>query len=324
MSFQDDSTSAVTPLLTKYNVSSVVISPQGGTAFTVSAPVPPPPPSPTFQIGWNLGGLWATNSRIDDTGFNIQQLLLDMAPLGNGRIIRAWGTCPLVGTIPDSQFTQTRVQAAAGLKVIYVWNTQNNGGNIPTQAQVTAHFNSWPTAANSGVWACELVNEHDNSQYLNQTSTSVAELAMLFMTAGPILKSKGYVVIGSNALSSFGYYQDGSMKPALKPQYIDYIGRHGYANTSAIAIANEAKVKAYGDGLGLGYCCTEAGLREANYVVELPKYWTAKKVMGGIHVGFTLYQISTSPTYGYQSQPYNIPNQTNAIYAAIKPVLGAA
>lgn len=320
--FQADTTTALLPLLAQYNLGSASVTPANGATFVVQAPPSPPPSAANFQIGFNIGGLWPTNSRIDDTGFSLSKLLVDMAPLGNGKILRAWGTCPLVGPIPDSQFTQTRIWATAGLQTIYVWNTQQNGKDIPTQAQVIAHFNSWPTAINSGVTFVELVNEHDNLQYLNQTPANLAGLGMLFATAGPILKAKGYAVIASNCLSSYGSYQDSHVKPSLTPKNVDYIGRHGYAGDAATATANVTKVKLFADSLGLGFCQTEAGLREANYVVELPKYWQAMQALGGIHIAFTLYQISTSPTYGYQNQPYTTPDQPSTLYAPLKAVLG--
>lgn len=324
--FQQDATGALTPLLAQYNLTSASVTTfPGGSVFTVSAPVPVStvPPTQSFQIGFNIGGLWPTNSRIDDTGFDMQKLLTDIAPLGNGNILRAWGTCPLIGAIPATQFTQTKTWAALGLRPIYVWNTQNNGLAIPSAADIATHFNSWPLAKDSGVWAVELVNEHDNPQYLAQNSDTAPGLARLFSTAGPILKAKGYVVIASNCLSSFGAYQDSHVKPTLIKANVDYIGRHGYAQDAATATANVTKVFNYATSLGLGFCQTEAGLREANYVVELPKYWAAMKALGGIHVAFTLYQISTSPAYGYQNQPYSVQDVTTANYLPMKGVLGS-
>lgn len=321
--FQQDAIGVLSPLLAQYNLTSASVTPfPGGSTFSVSAPPPPTSPSKDFQIGWNAGGLWTTNSRMDDNTMSVPQYLMDVAPLGNGKILRSWWVNSITGVVNPSWFTTTQRWAAAGIHPLVVWNTQNNNKDIPTQAQITAHFNSWPTAAETGVWGVELVNEHDNLQYLNQTPANLAGLGMLFATAGPILKAKGYAVIASNCLSSYGSYQDSHVKPYLTPKNVDYIGRHGYAGDAATATANVTKVKLFADSLGLGFCQTEAGLREANYVVELPKYWQAMQALGGIHIAFTLYQISTSPTYGYQNQPYTTPDQPSTLYAPLKAVLG--
>lgn len=322
--FQADATSALLPLLAEYNLASVALAPSDNQPFNVVAPVVvTPPPAGAFDFGWNIGGMWATNSAITDAGFSITQLVSDMAAIGPGKYVRAWQTGPIQSAPDPSQFLQTIVWAKAGLKPIAVYNTQNNSPRCmcPTTAQIESYFNALPSSDATGIWGWELVNEHDYSAYYADTYQN---LTNLFTIASPILRSKGYKVIGSNCLSSVGMYQDGSLEAALKAGVVDYIGRHAYEQTASAALADHAKVKALADSYKVGYLCTEVGLKNANFAIELPKLWAGLQALGGIHIGFTLYQFSGNTTSNnFANNPFVSPGVKGPLFAAYASLLGA-
>lgn len=278
----------------------------------------PPAPSPDFDMGWNVGGGWTMNGAITDAVVDITTMQRDTLPLGGLRYLRAWLTCSTAAAPPVSQWVQSLKWAAAGVKVIAVWNTQTSPlrTKAPTVDQVKAFFNGLPLPAQTGVWAFELVNEHDYSAYFSDTP---AALAMIFNTAGPILRSKGYKVIGSNCLSSYGFYLDKGVKASLAN--VDFIGRHAYESTAVAALADYDKIKAYADQCGVGYMCTEVGLHSANWSVELPKLWAGLKQRQGTYIYFPLYNVP--PAKGGPNCPYLSPGVRNtSVYDAMVPVLG--
>lgn len=317
--FQIDATSALQPLLAQYGLKHVLVTPDGAAAFDVFPPNIPSLPA-GFHIGWNVGGTWPTNSAITDSAYSIPQLITDIAPFGSDRIVRVWQTGPITKAPDLSQFVQTQKLAAAGFKVIMVWNTENNGGKAPADFGAS-YFKGMPPASQTGIWAVELVNEHDSTQYFNDTPQN---LANIFKTSGPLCHALGYQVIGSNALESLGFYSNATVRNVLKGN-VDYIGRHAYELNGTDAIAAHVKVKALADSLGLGYISTETGLHKPrSYPQELQVMWAGLEKLGGIYCAFTLYKIANGqPTINdYACWPYDAPGVTNANFAAIKTGLG--
>lgn len=318
-----DVQSALGPVLLEYGLTSATVATASQTIL-VTAPVPTPLPL-GFDYGFNIGGSWATASAINDPNLYLPQLMTDIASLGTGRYVRAWQTGSIQTAPADSQFTQTRLWAAQGLKPVAVFNTQNNNPRCmaPTTSQLQAYFNGVPSAANTGIYAWELVNEADYTAYYADTD---ANLANIFAVATPILKSKGYKVIATNALSSVGYYQDSKVTSVIKSAGVDFIGRHGYQATAVLALQDYVKVKAVADQLGVGFFCTEVGLTgNPAPFAELQKLWAGLPAIGGVYLGFTLYQVSTASSYQYQCQPYTSPGVKNAAnFNAIVSGLAAA
>lgn len=305
-----DVQSALGPVLSEYGITSASVVAPTQTVVVTGTPVIVAP-SPAFDFGWNIGGIWPTQSAINDSGFGLIQLQEDIANLGSGRFVRAWQTGSIQSAPADSQFTQTRFWTSLGLKPIMVYNTQNNVPRCmcPSTAQIQTYFNGLPSSSDTGIWGVELVNEHDYTAYYTDTYQN---LTNLFTIAAPILRSKGYKVIGSNCLSSVGMYQDGILKTALQNKVVDYIGRHAYEQTAAAALADHAKVKALADSYGVGYLCTEVGLKNANFVTELPKLWAGLKALGGIYLGFTLYQFSgNTSANNFANNPFTSPGVQN-------------
>lgn len=271
--------------------------------------------NPAFEFGFNLGGLAATQSAINDPSATLVDI---QAHYPKAKYIRAWLTSSTASAPPASQWATTVKQAAAGYKVIAVYNLNNSPtrGAMPTPAQIAAYFNVLPSASQTGVWAFELVNECDYKTYFTGT---VAQLAGLFNVAGPILHAKGYKVIGSNELYGLTWYNNAVLKAALG--YVDYIGLHAYESTAAKALSDYDGLIACAKANNVGVCCTEVGLHNANTAVELPKLWTGIQQRAGIFIAFPFYSVAGNPP-GNINRLFESPGVPNANNALIQPILG--
>lgn len=287
------------------------------TAYDYVPPPLPPAANPGFEFGFNLGGLAVTQSAINDPSATLGDIQNHYT---KAKYIRAWLTSSTASAPPSSQWATTVAQAAAGYKVIAVYNLNNSPtrGAMPTPAQIATYFNALPPASQTGVWAFELVNECDYKTYYTGT---VAQLAGLFNVAGPILHAKGYKVIGSNVLYGETWYNNAVLKAALG--YVDYIGKHAYDSSAASALAEYDTLIACAAANKVGVCCTEVGLHNADVAVELPKLWAGLQQRSGIFIYFPFYSVAGNPA-GNINRLFESPGVANANNAIIQPILGGA
>jgi hypothetical protein len=208
---------------------------------------------PSPLIGTNLEGIsYAQGDPV------VHPQLLTTAQGLRVQTARFWIEGSWSAKITGNYFHVTQAWQKAGVKVIAVANYQNSVPrcSAPTDAVWTAYWTAFPSPAQTGIYAIDLGNEVNTSNYYTGTPSQLAHLMAL---AYPILHAKGYVVCAPSVLNSLNWYQQLQKLNAFND--CDRIDVHSYAGSAASVVVFIDQGIAFGRSIGRPCDASEWGVR---------------------------------------------------------------